>query len=465
MEQDRHSPNVPEQQRDGQWEARDGAGRDQPSAPERRSGEGTTQEGAPREGAPREGATQGGTPSEGATQEGAPREGATRDYQERLRDLDRAGTIDEPSDRRAGGAGRDAAEGRDEGESREEGESRDEGDARSVRDLLRERGVRKQHGIALGLAASSIGMLAATRAGGPGGAGGDVAEVALADAFMPPEQVTEEKGVTWDLHVSEHERIDFFVEFLMGRNYDKTRTWLERIGKYGPMIQNELSERGMPQDLLYLAMIESGLNPTAYSKAHASGMWQFISETGQRYGLEVSRYVDERRDPVKSTAAGLTYLQEMYERFDSWYLSSAGYNTGENRVGRLMRERTGSERGTDEGYWDIWDRLPRETRDYVPLMIAMGHIAKEPAKYGFHDLQYEAPLTFEEVVVPGGTRMADVARAAGVSTAVIEDLNPHYLRGQTPPNRSMAVRVPVGQQQQVAMALSGQPVAAPVFGE
>jgi membrane-bound lytic murein transglycosylase D len=168
---------------------------------------------------------------------------------------------------------------------------------------------------------------------------------------------------------------------------------------------------------------------------------------------------------VKSTVAGLTYLQEMHDRFDSWYLASAGYNTGENRVGRLMRERTGSERGTDEGYWDIWDRLPRETRDYVPLMIAMGHIAKEPSKYGFHNLQYEEPLAFEEVTVPGGTQLADVAQAAGVDSDVIEDLNPHFLRGQTPPDRRMAVRVPVGQQQRVATALSGQAAQTAAFGE
>jgi hypothetical protein len=384
--------------------------------------------------------------------------GATRDFQERVRDLDRAGTVDEPADRRAG----DAEAGDDGADNGGGADGQDSG----LRGMLRQGGMTRRHGVALGLAASSLAMLAGTTRGGGGGAvSEEEAAVALAEGFMPPEQVTEQKGVTWDLHVSEHDRIDFFVEFLMGRNYDKTRTWLERIGKYGPMIQNELRERGMPEDLLFLAMIESGLNPTAYSKAHASGMWQFISETGQRYGLEVSRYVDERRDPVKSTAAGLTYLQMMHDRFGSWYLSAAGYNTGENRVGRLMRERTGTERGTDEGYWDIWDRLPRETRDYVPLMIAMGHIAKEPGKYGFHNLQYEEPLRFEEVVVPGGTRMSDIAHAAGVSTEVVEDLNPHFLRGQTPPNREMAVRVPVGQQQRVASALSGQAVAAPVFGE
>jgi hypothetical protein len=394
----------------GNIEARDGAGNDEPSAPERQSG------------------------SESA---------ATRDFGERMQDLDRAGTVDEGHDRRAGGEGGGTRDGAGEGRGR------------STRQMVRD------HALTLGLAASSLALLAGTtRVGGGGGAPGEEEEsVALAEGFMPPEMVAAERGVTWDLHHSEHERIDFFVEFLMGRNYDKTRSWLERIGKYGPLIHNELSERGMPQDLLYLAMIESGLNPTAYSKAHASGMWQFIKETGQRYGLEVSTYVDERNDPVKSTAAGLTYLQMMHDRFDSWYLASAGYNTGENRVGRLMRERTGSEKGTDEGYWDIWDRLPRETRDYVPLMVAMGRIAKEPAKYGFHNLQYEDPLAYEEVVVPGGTKLSDVAAAAGVGADVMEDLNPHFIKKQTPPNRRMAVRVPVGQQQQVAMTLNGQPIA------
>jgi membrane-bound lytic murein transglycosylase D len=390
-------------------EGRDGAGSGQPSAPERRAGS----------------------------------RSASRDFGERMTELDRAGTVEEVHDRRAGGTQKD-------------GGTKQEGARRGLRD----------HAVTLGLAASSLALLAGTRgAGGGAGAADAAVDVATADKFMPPELVSLEKGVTWDLHVSEHDRIDFFVEFLMGRNYDRTRSWLERIGKYGPMIQNELRERGMPEDLLYLAMIESGLNPTAYSKAHASGMWQFISETGQRYGLEVSPYLDERRDPVKSTAAGLTYLQQMHDRFGSWYLSAAGYNTGENRVGRLMRERTGSERGTDEGYWDIWDRLPRETRDYVPLMIAMGHIAKEPAKYGFHNLVYEEPLAFEEVVVPAGTQLADVARSAGVGADVIEDLNPHFLKKQTPPNRRMAVRVPVGQQQQVASALNGQAVEMGVFAD
>ena len=283
-----------------------------------------------------------------------------------------------------------------------------------------------------------------------------VQQAELAGVLEPEAAASETKGVTWDLTVTDHDRVDFFKEFLMGKNYDRTRSWLERTGKYGPMIQNELRERGMPEDLLYLTMIESGLNPNAYSKADAAGLWQFIEETGERYGLEVSTYVDERRDPVKSTVAALTYLQEMHERFDSWYLSAAGYNTGENRVGRLMRETTGSEKGSDAGYWDIWERLPSETRDYVPLMLAMGHIAKEPEKHGFTDLEFQEPLQFEEVAVPGGTRLGEVARVAGVDAEVLEDLNPHLVKKQTPPGREWAVRVPVGQAQQVASAFGPQ---------
>ncbi|HSJ14241.1 MAG TPA: lytic transglycosylase domain-containing protein [Longimicrobiales bacterium] len=359
----------------------------------------------------------------------------TREVRERMSELDEAGAA--PVEKRAESPGR--------------GEASPDRPSGSIASLA------GRHGrvAALGLAATSLAMLA-------GRSGPDATSTSpeLAGVLTPDAETSEEKGVTWDLTVTDHDRVDFFKEFLMGKNYDKTRSWLERMGKYGPMIQNELRERGMPEDLLYLTMIESGLNPNAYSKAHAAGLWQFISETGQRYGLEVSTYVDERRDPVKSTAAALEYLQYMHERFDSWYLSAAGYNTGENRVGRLMRETTGTEKGTDEGYWDIWERLPRETRDYVPLMLAMGHIAKEPEKHGFTNLEYQEPLRFEEVAVQGGTRLSEVARVAGVDTEVIEDLNPHLVKQQTPPNRQWAVRVPVGEAGRVLAALGGaQPVA------
>jgi len=303
--------------------------------------------------------------------------------------------------------------------------------------------------VSLGLAASSLALLAGA------GAGPATGTAATGNAAADEGEVAAEKAVTWDIEYTEHDRVDFFVEYLMGKNYDRTHEWLERVGKYGPMIANELRARDMPQDLLYLGMIESGLDPNAYSRAHAAGLWQFIEETGQRYGLEVSSYVDERRDPMKATGAALTYLQEMHDDFDSWYLSAAGYNTGENRVARLLKERGGSLGGDEALYWEIWHELPSETRDYVPLMLAMGKIAKEPAKYGFTDIQPQAPLRFDQVVVPGGTSLDDLAASTGLDAEVLYDLNPHLVRKQTPPDRRMPVRVPLGEGTRVAANVDG----------
>jgi membrane-bound lytic murein transglycosylase D len=251
-------------------------------------------------------------------------------------------------------------------------------------------------------------------------------------------------GGEWDLPNLDHERIDFWIErFTTDKRGDFTR-FLERTGRYGPMISAKLAERGMPQDLIYLAMIESGMNPTAYSHAHASGLWQFIAETGQRYGLTVNRLVDERNDPVKSTDAALDYLTYLHNRLGSWYLAAAGYNTGENRVARIMREETGSEKGTEEDFYRIWDRLPRETRDYVPLMIAAARISKDPAKYGFQNVVMEAPLAYEEVPVDASTPLDAIAEAVGLEAKEIRRLNPHFKQGVTPNGKRALVRIPEG---------------------
>ena len=250
-------------------------------------------------------------------------------------------------------------------------------------------------------------------------------------------------NVKWDLPAVRNDRVEFWIGFLSGKNADKTRLWLERQGRYAPLIRQALQAEGMPQDLLYLAMIESGLSTKAYSHAAASGMWQFIAETGRRYDLRIDTYVDERRDPVKSTAAALEYLGEMHEDFGSWFLAAAGYNSGENRVARLLREKAGGATGDENLYWVIGPDLPRETRDYVPLMLAMAHIAKQPERYGFTNLEYQQPLEYEVVEVPGGVSLATVARAADVDAEVVEELNPHLMRGITPPGESWGVRVPL----------------------
>lgn len=191
----------------------------------------------------------------------------------------------------------------------------------------------------------------------------------------------------WDLANIDNARVDSWVtKFTTSRTLKpQFAIWLDRKSKYEPMISAKLSERGMPQDLIYLAMIESGFNPRAKSPAAAGGLWQFISETGQRYGLTVNKRVDERNHPDKATDAALAYLSDLHERFGSWYLAAAAYNTGENRVGRIMRQVTGKEKGTDADYYRISGLLPRETREYVPMMIAAARIGKEPAKYGFED--------------------------------------------------------------------------------
>jgi membrane-bound lytic murein transglycosylase D len=307
--------------------------------------------------------------------------------------------------------------------------------------------------VKLGLAASSLALIAG-RTAVPGHEG---AAAASGPPITPASENAAVKKVSWDFPLpADNDRVQFFIEYLMGKNYDKTHTWLERIGKYGPMIENELQERGMPKDLLYLAMIESGLSPYATSPVKAAGMWQFMQETGERYGLEVNRYIDERRDPIESTAAALTYLQQMHERFGSWYLSAAGYNTGENRVGRLVKERIGHEKANSEDmYWEIWDKLPGETRDYVPLMLAMGTIAKDPAKYGFTDLTPQSPLQYEEVSVAGGTKLSEIALGAGVNAKEIEDLNPHLVKKMTPPGSDYKVRIPIGKSRTVIAALGG----------
>jgi membrane-bound lytic murein transglycosylase D len=284
-------------------------------------------------------------------------------------------------------------------------------------------------------------------------AGSAVAPPAVAGSAVRFAATALRPRAEWDLPKTYNDRVQYWIDYLSGRNRDRMRLWLEREGRYGPMIRERLAERGMPQDLVYLAMIESGLSPKAYSHAHASGMWQFISETGQRYGLEVSSFVDDRRDPVRATDAALDYLSELHERFGSWYLAAAAYNSGENRVERILRERVNGKKGSEALFWMIDEHLPRETRDYVPLMLAAAHIGKDPARYGFHEIALEAPLEYTEVEVPGGVALGSIAKSTGIDLEEITELNAHFLRGITPPGGKRVVRVPMGSAERVLASL------------
>lgn len=253
-------------------------------------------------------------------------------------------------------------------------------------------------------------------------------------------------GPEWDLPNLDHPRIDYWVDRFQNvpEMREKFEGFLERGGSWAPLILEKLEERGMPLDLLYLAMIESGFNPAATSHATAVGIWQFMAPTGRQYGLAIDRAVDERRDPVRATDAALDYLQYLHRRFGSWYLASAAYNTGQGRVGRIMRQQYGRERArSEQDYYRIWSRLPAETRDYVPLMIAAARITKDPAAYGFRPMNL-APPRWEEVTVPPATSLELIAERVGASLAELRDLNPHFLLNRTPNNRDYAVRVPLG---------------------
>jgi membrane-bound lytic murein transglycosylase D len=203
--------------------------------------------------------------------------------------------------------------------------------------------------------------------------------VSCASSSPPPTAST----VAWDVANLPHERVDYWISRFTSDKRAEFASYLARKSEYESMIRRKLRERGMPEDLIYLAMIESGFNPEAHSAESARGIWQLIPDTARRFGLRVDDTVDERLDPEKSTDAALEYLSRLYQRFDSWYLAAAAYNSGENRVARIMVENTGNDEGVDADYYRIWDHLPAETRDFIPVMIAAARIAKEPARYGF----------------------------------------------------------------------------------
>ena len=182
----------------------------------------------------------------------------------------------------------------------------------------------------------------------------------------------------------QHERVDYWVErFTTGDKRPEIAEAFARKPEVESMIREKLRRRGMPEDLLYLAMAESSFNPKAHSTANAIGIWQLVPDTARRWGLTVDETTDERTDAAKATDAALSYLSYLYNRFGSWYLAAAAYNAGENRIARIMTEATGAEKGTDADYYRIWDRLPGETRDYVPAMVALRRIGVEAARYNF----------------------------------------------------------------------------------
>ncbi len=240
-----------------------------------------------------------------------------------------------------------------------------------------------------------------------------------------------------------NDMMEKWIVYFQTRGRDKFVEYLARSGRYVPMMRRILRENGLPEDLVYLSMIESGFKPYAYSRAKASGPWQFMKGTGKLYGLRYNWWIDERRDPEKSSIAAAQHLKDLYDQFGHWYLAAAGYNAGAGKITKAIRKYS------TEDFWELsksrYRYLRSETKNYVPKMLAAAIIAKDPKRFGFTDIQYETPLEYETVTIPEATELRAIAETISVSHDQLLELNPELRRDITPPDMpNYELKVPKG---------------------
>ncbi|MEO5656963.1 MAG: LysM peptidoglycan-binding domain-containing protein [Nitrospiria bacterium] len=243
----------------------------------------------------------------------------------------------------------------------------------------------------------------------------------------PAPEAEEEDIPTYDVPIILNSSVESHIEYFNTRIRDKFELWLSRSGRYLPLMREIFKKNNLPEDLVFVSLIESGFNPYAYSRSAAVGPWQFMKGTGKHYGLRINEWIDERRDPVKSTEAAANYLKDLYAMFNSWPLALASYNGGEGRVGRAMAK------SKADDFWDLRSTryLHPETRNYVPKFMAATIIAKNPEKYGFN-LHYHDPLQYDEVEIDRPTDLRLIAKVAGIPYEDLKNLNPELKHGITP---------------------------------
>ncbi len=257
----------------------------------------------------------------------------------------------------------------------------------------------------------------------------------------------------FDIPIEVNGSVAKWIKYFTGPGRKHYARWLARSSRYRPMMYEKLEKAGLPKDLVYLSMIESGYNAHAYSHAHAAGLWQFIPSTARLYKLRVDYWVDDRRDPAKSTDAAIAFLSELHTIFKGdWRLAWAAYNTGPGRVRRAIRRA-----GTTD-FWKIQagPYLPAETDNYVPKIMAAAIIGKHPERYGFTDIEYQEPLAYDEVFVKGAVEVRRLAEAAGMSVDDFRYLNPG-LRRYTTPKEGYTIRVPPGTRDAMVAAVEKMP--------
>ena len=245
----------------------------------------------------------------------------------------------------------------------------------------------------------------------------------------------------FDIPVVYNKDVQMWMNYFLTRGRNFFERYATRAGRYAPVLGKILEENGMPRDLIFLAMAESGFNNKAKSWAKAVGPWQFMPYTGKRYGLKIDWYVDERRDPIKSTVAASEYLTKLYNEFHSWELAAAAYNAGEGKIARAIR------RYKTDNFWKLKKGryLKRETKNYVPKIMALAILGKNLSHFGFEDIDFDQPLDFDEIVLPAGIDLYKIAKAIDVSFEELHYLNPELRRWFTPFNMvSYRLRVPPG---------------------
>lgn len=250
-----------------------------------------------------------------------------------------------------------------------------------------------------------------------------------------------EKSPYFDLPVTYNDRVKSWIKYFQGPGRKWFSIWLQRSSRYLPLMQKALAEKGLPSDLAYVAMIESGFSSKATSHAKAVGYWQFIASTGKRYGLKKDWWIDERRDFFKSTLAAADYLGDLYKMFNTWYLTASAYNMGEGKLRRLIKKHK------TNNYWVLSRKqdFPAETKDYIPKLIAALLIAKIPEIYGFHKIEPLKPYEYEHFFAPGGLDLHNLATFLKVKKKGIIKLNPALVKGFVPKSeKGYWIRIPKG---------------------
>ena len=244
-----------------------------------------------------------------------------------------------------------------------------------------------------------------------------------------------------------------YINYFSNRGHDILQHGLERGGRYREMIESTLREQGVPQELIYLAQAESGFHPLALSRVGARGMWQFMSSRARGYGLQHNLWVDERQDPEKATRAAAHHLKDLYNQFGDWYLAMAAYNSGPGSVQSAVK-RTGY-----ADFWELYKRnvLPKETRNYVPIILAVTIMAKNPAQYGLDGIVPEQPVPYDTVKIDYSVDLRLVAQCLDVSPATLQDLNPSLLRLTTPKDQAFELHLPVGTSERYQAAIEPIP--------